>query len=606
MRLALRVSVLKDGSCAIGCRESCQVGNQAALSGSSDVPRGRLSRADIAFYTHEGILESRVYGLTMQPVLFFARGDNKKMHLALYRKWRSVNFDDVCGQEHVTSTLKYEVEHGVISHAYLFSGPRGTGKTSCAKILSRAVNCEHPVNGNPCNECAACRSILSGSAVDVIEMDAASNNGVDNIRDIRDEVIFTPAELRYRVYIVDEVHMLSPAAYNALLKTLEEPPAHVIFILATTELHKLPDTILSRCQRFEFRRLTVPVISARLAHIAEAEGFKATHGALDEIARISGGGMRDAVSHLELCAGRHTEINEELVADVFGKLGYERVSAAARAVSERDYDALFSTVSELTAAGRDISVFWDELAAFYRDMLILKTAKVPEKYLDISENAMASLKETAKLFSLPELLYHCRQIDDTAAEITRKTGSKRLSVELALVRMCDPALSLENDALLSRIASLEDKLALMAAGGTVSVPAAKKQRKDEEKVTAKEENNKPAPAPIFDNTEVKAPAPAGVTAERVPIPYFGELLAKAAEKNGFIDGFRQFITGFTSPEGFVIECSNPFTEKICSDNISLFAELFTIFEGRLVTPEVVAVKLNFDEGPHGPVSLDSL
>lgn len=516
------------------------------------------------------------------------------MHLALYRKWRSVDFDDVCGQEHVTSTLKYEVANGMISHAYLFSGPRGTGKTSCAKILSRAVNCEHPVNGNPCNECRACRSIASGSAVDVVEMDAASNNGVDNIRDIRDEVIFTPAELRYRVYIVDEVHMLSPSAFNALLKTLEEPPAHVIFILATTEFHKLPETVVSRCQRFEFHRLTVPVISDRLAHIAKEEGLTATPGALDEIARIASGGMRDAISHLELCAGRHTEINEALVSDVFGKLGYEQVAEAARSVSERDYDSIFSIISELTAAGRDIGVFWDELSSFYRDMLIIKTTKSPERFLDISESSMAALRRTAGLFSVADLLYQCRLIDDAASDIARKTGSKRLCAELALVRMCDPALSVESDALLSRIASLEDKLALISAGGTVSIPPAKTKA--------------PASAPDIKKEVIEkktAPDPAPKQGERTPIPYFSELISRAAEKNPFIEGFRQFISCWHTDEGFVIECDNPFTEKICSDNKTMLTELFTIFEGRVVGENEVKITTKTSGGRHEPVSLDS-
>lgn len=518
------------------------------------------------------------------------------MHLALYRKWRSVDFDDVCGQEHVTSTLKYEVSTGQISHAYLFSGPRGTGKTSCAKILSRAVNCEHPVNGNPCNECHACRSIMSGSAVDVLEMDAASNNGVNNIRDIRDEVIFTPAELRYRVYIVDEVHMLSPSAYNALLKTLEEPPAHVIFILATTELHKLPETIISRCQRFEFHRLTVPVISSRLAHIAEAEGLNATPGALDEIARIASGGMRDAVSHLELCAGRNTDIDEALVSDVFGKLGYEEVASAARAVSECDYDSIFKTIDDLMAAGRDIAVFWDELASFYRDMLICKTTKTPERFLDISESSMATLRETSKLFSVADLLYQCRLIDSASSEISRKSGSKRLSAELALVRMCDPALSLETDALLSRIATLEDKLALLSAGGNVTVS---KPEQKSSPTPAAPAAKKPAAAK---KTEPEPkPAPAG----RSSIPYFGELLSRAVEKNSFIEGFRQFISGWRTPDGFTVECDNPFTEKICTDNKTMFTELFTIFEGRVVGADEVKIISKAGGGPREPVSLDS-
>ncbi len=522
------------------------------------------------------------------------------MHLALYRKWRSVNFDDVSGQEHVTTTLKYEVANGLISHAYLFSGPRGTGKTSCAKILSRAVNCEHPINGNPCNECAACRSILSGSAVDVVEMDAASNNGVDNIRDIRDEVVFTPAELRYRVYIVDEVHMLSASAFNALLKTLEEPPAHVIFILATTELYKLPETVISRCQRFDFHRLTVREISDRLSKIADAEGMKATRGALDELARISNGGMRDAISNLELCAGRRQDIDEALVSDVFGKLGYERVASAARAVAERDYDAVFSVISELTAAGRDISVFWDELSSFYRDMLIIKTTKAPERFLDISESSMQTLRDTAKLFTLADLLYESRLIDSAASDIAKKTGSKRLSAELALIRMCDPSLSVETDAILSRMAQLEDKVALLAAGVTPTEDNAKKTKK------AKKESVQAQPSTAPETEDAGAdegPVPTENPSE--PIPYFGELISRAAEKNSFIEGFRQFISGRREGDSFIVECDNPFTEKICLDNKAMLTDLFTIFEGRVVSEGEVKIVPKAGGGRREPVSLDT-
>ncbi|MBQ2377933.1 MAG: DNA polymerase III subunit gamma/tau, partial [Clostridia bacterium] len=230
------------------------------------------------------------------------------MHQALYRKWRPTTFDDVCGQDHITSVLKYECQSGKFSHAYLFCGSRGTGKTTCAKILAKAVNCEDIQNGNPCGKCPSCLAIDNGSAIDVLEMDAASNNGVDNIRDIRDEVVYTPSMLKYRVYIVDEVHMLSNSAFNALLKTLEEPPAHVIFILATTEMHKLPSTIISRCQLFDFRRISVPVITARLLKIAEADGIEISPDAAALIARIAQGGMRDAVSLLELCSGSRQRI----------------------------------------------------------------------------------------------------------------------------------------------------------------------------------------------------------------------------------------------------------------------------------------------------------
>ncbi len=510
------------------------------------------------------------------------------MHLALYRKWRSVNFDDVSGQNHVTSVLKYEVASGLISHAYLFSGPRGTGKTSCAKILSRAVNCEAPKDGNPCNECPSCRSILSGASVDVIEMDAASNNGVDNIRDIRDEVMFTPAESKYRVYIVDEVHMLSTSAFNALLKTLEEPPSHVIFILATTELHKLPETVISRCQRFDFRRLSVPVISDRLEYIAKAEGFAYTKGALDEIARISEGGMRDAISTLELCASRHSEINERLVSDVLGTLGYEKVAEAAKAIANADYGAVFSVISELTAAGRDLSVFWDELTAFYRDMLVIKTVKNPAGFLDLSQSSLGMLADAAKLFTLPELLYHSRLLDETSLLLSRPSGAKRISAELALIRMCDKSLDTSKDALLARISALEDTVKLLSVGGAVSISAPSSPEKRAKPKTSTPTVEEAATEAFVADTD-SAAAPQSAPESRA-LPYWGELISKIAEKKPLIDGFRQFISGKAEDGKFVISCANPFTHKMCSDNIKLFAELISLFEGKLVAEKDISVR----------------
>lgn len=298
------------------------------------------------------------------------------MHQALYRKWRPRNFDEVCGQEQVTSILKYECQTGHFSHAYLFCGSRGTGKTSCAKILAKAVNCEHPTAAGPCGECAACRSIDSGAATDVLEMDAASNNGVDDIRDIRDEVIYTPSELKYRVYIIDEVHMLSVSAFNALLKTLEEPPEHVIFILATTELQKLPATIVSRCQRFDFRRIATADLSAHLAKIAEKEGFTLEPEAARLIARQAQGGMRDAISLLELCAGARRPITPELVTETVGTTGREGVGRVVASLVRRDYDRLFAAVDDMVRSSRDLAVFWQELISYYRDMLVVRT--VPE------------------------------------------------------------------------------------------------------------------------------------------------------------------------------------------------------------------------------------
>ncbi len=378
------------------------------------------------------------------------------MHQALYRKWRPRTFDDVCGQDHVTAVLRHEVKDGAPNHAYLFCGSRGTGKTTCAKILAKAVNCLSPENGSPCCKCEACRSIENGSATDVLEMDAASNNGVDNIRDIRDEVVYTPSSLRYRVYIVDEVHMLSASAFNALLKTLEEPPAHVIFILATTELHKLPATIVSRCQRFDFRRIATPVLAARVSYIAEQEGITLDPAAAERIARLSQGGMRDAISLLELCAGAGRAIHTETVDEMMGSVGRDSVFSLVRAVANADYDAIFTAVAEAVAASRDLAVFWQDLIGVYRDMLVVKTTKDAASYLDLADAEAQELLSLADLFGKAKLLSHCRLLEDALFAMQKANAVKRIVAELTLVRLCDPLLDTSHEGLLARIERLED------------------------------------------------------------------------------------------------------------------------------------------------------
>ena len=378
------------------------------------------------------------------------------MHQALYRKWRPQTFDDVYGQEHITSILKYEIQNTKFSHAYLFCGSRGTGKTTCAKILSKAVNCEASINGNPCNCCASCRSIDAGIATDVLEMDAASNNGVEHIRDIRDEVIYTPSVLKYRVYIVDEVHMLSASAFNALLKTLEEPPAHVVFILATTELHKLPATIISRCQRYDFRRITTDVIMERLSLIADSEKIEYTPDALRIIAKMAQGGMRDAISLLELCAGTRQNLTAQLVNDTLGAGGRENLEKMAKAILKSDFEAVFETFSEIVTSSKDVSVFWQDLVAFYRDMLVVKTTSFAKKYLDLTDDEYLKLNDLASMFTKEMLLYHCRVLDDSYAMMLRSSVAKRTVAEMALVKMCDPMLDDKTDALASRISKLEN------------------------------------------------------------------------------------------------------------------------------------------------------
>ncbi|MGI6166927.1 MAG: DNA polymerase III subunit gamma/tau [Eubacteriales bacterium] len=383
----------------------------------------------------------------------------KKAHLALYRKWRPQTFDEVCGQDHITSVLKYEVENNHISHAYLFSGSRGTGKTSCAKILAKAVNCERPQGGSPCGLCVACRAIDSGRATEVLELDAASNNRVENIRDIRDEVIYAPSALRYRVYIIDEVHMLSSSAFNALLKTLEEPPEHVIFILATTEQHKLPATVISRCQRFEFRRIVTDDIIARLSYIAKEEGIELDRDAARLLVRLAQGGMRDAISLLELCAGGGKRITPEDVYEAVGSTGRAYIIETARAVAQADYDKIFDIIAGIANSSKDIAVFWQDLLSLWRDMLVMKTIpNTAARYLDLTDFETAQLTELSGLFSRETLLAHCRQLEGALQTMQRSNMIKRTIAELTLLSMSDGRLDIRVESLIARIARLEEAL----------------------------------------------------------------------------------------------------------------------------------------------------
>ena len=489
------------------------------------------------------------------------------MHQALYRKWRPRTFDDVCGQEHITAVLRYEIEHGTPSHAYLFCGSRGTGKTTCAKILSKAVNCEAPENGNPCGKCAACLSVDNGSATDVLEMDAASNNGVDVIRDIRDEVVYTPTALKYRVYIVDEVHMLSAGAFNALLKTLEEPPAHVIFILATTELQKLPATIISRCQRFDFRRIATPVLAARISHIAREEGIELLPEAADRIARSAQGGMRDAISLLELCAGGGKRVDLSTVNEMLGSAGREGMLRVVRAVIAADYDALFAIVDEAVNASRDLSVFWQDLISVYRDLLVIKTTNAATRYLDLTDAETAELNALAASLGKATLLAHSRLLEEALAAMSRANAVKRMVAEMALVRMCDPSLDTSTEGLLSRIERLEDAVAT----GNIA-PA----RQMSPKTVAETPAPAPVTAPVAPAAETTpytpaaparsaparpAPAPVGRTLTRMR--GFANCIERAQRENASSAGFLAEAKAFLDAEGRVIlRLQNSFAEMM--------------------------------------------
>ena len=383
---------------------------------------------------------------------------------ALYRKWRPRNFDDVCGQDGITDILKYEVKTSRLSHAYLFSGSRGTGKTSCAKILAKAVNCENSTDGNPCNACEACRSIDAGIATDVIEMDAASNNGIGDVRDMQDEIAFTPALLKYRVYIIDEVHMMSTQAFNALLKTLEEPPTYVIFILATTEYHKLPTTIVSRCQRFDFKRISTDTIISHLLKMSEKEGIDITEDAARIIARVSRGGMRDAISLLELCAAANSRVDEQLVFDTVGSGNRDSAYRIISAISTSDYSAVYEVINDIVSKSGDLSVFWQEIIDSYRDILVVKNTDRAKTYLDLTDSEYTVLTSIAAKFTMSKLSYHVSLLENAMSDMQRAFNSKRSIAEIALTRMCNPKLDMSVEALALRIEELEKQVSMLKLG----------------------------------------------------------------------------------------------------------------------------------------------
>ena len=380
------------------------------------------------------------------------------MYQALYRKWRPRTFDDVVGQEHITETLKRQAAAGRLSHAYLFTGTRGTGKTTCAKILARAVNCQNPQNGNPCNACPACLGIENGSILDVLELDAASNNGVDQVRALRDEAVYTPAAVARRVYIVDEVHMLSVAAFNALLKILEEPPPHLLFILATTELHKVPATIKSRCQQFAFKRILPMQITQRLEYVAKQEGIPLTPEGASLLARLADGGMRDALSLLDQCAGGLSTLDEQAILDTLGLAGHVETAALMECLAERDTAGALNTLARLYSGGKDVGAVLGELASLARDLLLRKTAPQGGGALMGGGYDEASLRRLGEKLSSPRLLQMLTQLQKAVADLPR-SANRRTDAELCLIRLSDEGLDESFAGLSARIARLEERLA---------------------------------------------------------------------------------------------------------------------------------------------------
>lgn len=476
------------------------------------------------------------------------------MYRALYRKYRPSTFTDVVGQEHITQTLTNAVKSGRTSHAYLFTGSRGTGKTSCAKILAKAVNCEHTVDGNPCNECDICRGIDNGSILDVVEIDAASNNSVDNIRDLRDEANFTPANAKYRVYIIDEVHMLSVGAFNSLLKTLEEPPEHVKFILATTEVHKLPSTILSRCQRFDFKRIPPESIAERLKTVAEKEGMQLSDDGAMLIARIADGAMRDALSLLDRCASHIGVIDSAVVAENSGLAGREYIFTLADCILQKDASKALEIINGLYNDSCDMERLIIELTNHFRNLMISKAVKDFEKMLVCPQNEIDVIRHQSESTTLATIM-SCIDVLTSSAADMKQGANRRTAAELCIIRLCTPSLDADINSLIRRISELEKAVAngVQIKSSSVAVPESKPQeqalptqhektnetvdqtaneiKKDEPKAEPKEnirEETAESNIPTNNNQEKAESAPAGTT---VPFTKWPEVTEKLFAEN---------------------------------------------------------------------------
>lgn len=405
-------------------------------------------------------------------------------YMALYRKFRPGEFEEVKGQDHISQTLQNQIKANRIGHAYLFCGTRGTGKTTVAKIFAKAVNCQNPIDGSPCGECEMCRAISEGRSMNVIEIDAASNNGVDNIREIREEVAYRPTEGKYKVYIIDEVHMLSIGAFNALLKTLEEPPEYVIFILATTEAHKIPITILSRCQRYDFKRISIETISERLLDLMEREQVEVEERAIRYIAKAADGSMRDALSLLDQCIAFYLgqKLTYDHVLEVLGAVDTEVFSSLLRQILEKDVGKVLKSVEELVMQGRELSQLTTDFTWYLRNLLLAKSSDNMEDVLDVSSENLAQLKEEAEMIDYDTLIRYIRIFSELSNQLKYAT-QKRVLLEVAMIKLCKPAMETNQDSLLERIRAVEAEL---EKGLTVQSPEVVYVNRGEEKA-------KPAP-----------------------------------------------------------------------------------------------------------------
>ena len=483
------------------------------------------------------------------------------MYLALYRKWRPQVFSDVVSQEHITTTLQNQVRLQKTSHAYLFTGPRGTGKTTCSKILAKAVNCLHPVDGNPCLECEICKGIEDGSILDVVEMDAASNNGVDDIRDLRNEANFSPAICKYRVYIIDEVHMLSVSAFNALLKIMEEPPPHILFILATTEVHKVPQTIVSRCQQYDFRRIRPQDIADRMLQISEQETFTLAEDAAMLIARLSDGGMRDALSLLDQCVAFSQTVDLETVTSTAGIAGSEHLFALSDAIVKKDTAECIRLVNELYDNAKGIERLISELISHFRNVMIVKSVANPDELVVCLPDEMERFRELAKALPLGDILRILSTLQQCVDHLS-KSGNKKVEMEMTMIRLCSaeeadaPAASGNSDLAL-RISRLEQAL---AQGTATAAPKEPVKRSSVRKETAES-------APVL-TPSAPAVVPSGEVGPIGPMPGWEDLLRELSQTEPPLYVMLKDAKAFVGGNVVTIDSPNPMLKSLLmTDNI---------------------------------------
>ena len=485
---------------------------------------------------------------------------------ALYRKYRPQTFSDVVGQEHITKTLKNELDSGKVVHAYLFTGTRGTGKTTCAKILAKAVNCLNPINGDPCGECEICKMVALDEATDIVEMDAASNNGVDDIRELREQVNFSPAACKYRVYIIDEVHMLSGAAFNALLKTLEEPPEHVVFILATTEVHKLPATILSRCQRFDFRRIDSNEIVTRLKYIADKELLTLTDDAATLVASAADGGMRDALSILDLCASHSTNITEDTVANVCSMAGNDYLINMAELIKSHSTEQALTLIDELHNSSVDMLRLLSELTNHFRDLMIVKIVKSEKKPIVCSSSKLKALEKQAQNFDIKEIMSILNVLQTSSAAM--QSGNRRCEMEMAIIRLCNPEIRQDLNSLERRISILEaNKVNITQPVLSVEKPIDNTPCAQDDDIPLPEPNE---PAAMLDEDTVQQTQiePTGV----VPVMRWGEIIAVLRQTCPPIAGVLHDSSAYIEGDRLLIDTQNSQFKALVNGNNPIYRD----------------------------------